>query len=39
MNPNGLTAAHHSLPFGTKVLVKNLSKGGSYGLSKSPRLL
>ena len=25
MNPNELTAAHRSLPFGTKVLVENLS--------------
>jgi rare lipoprotein A len=27
MNPNELTAAHRSLPFGTKVLVENLSNG------------
>ncbi len=25
--PNGLTAAHRTLPFGTKVLVKNLRNG------------
>jgi rare lipoprotein A len=25
--PNGLTAAHRSLPFGTKVLVKNIRNG------------
>jgi rare lipoprotein A len=29
MNPNELTAAHRSLPFGTKVLVENLSNGKS----------
>ena len=29
MNPNELTAAHRSLPFGTRVLVKNLSNGHS----------
>jgi len=29
MNPNALTAAHRSLPFGTKVLVENLSNGRS----------
>lgn len=29
MNPNELTAAHRSLPFGTKVLVENLSNGRS----------
>jgi rare lipoprotein A len=28
-NPNGLTAAHRSLPFGTKVLVTNLKNGKS----------
>ena len=28
-NPNGLTAAHRSLPFGTKVLVTNLNNGKS----------
>jgi rare lipoprotein A len=27
MNPSALTAAHRSLPFGTKVLVENLSNG------------
>lgn len=27
MNPSELTAAHRSLPFGTKVLVENLSNG------------
>ena len=27
MNPNDLTAAHRSLPFGTRVLVENLSNG------------
>ncbi len=29
MNPNELTAAHRSLPFGTKVLVENLANGRS----------
>jgi rare lipoprotein A len=29
MNPNELTAAHRSLPFGTKVLVENLTNGRS----------
>jgi len=29
MNPNALTAAHRSLPFGTKVRVENLSNGRS----------
>lgn len=29
MNPNELTAAHRSLPFGTRVLVENLSNGRS----------
>jgi rare lipoprotein A len=29
MNPNELTAAHRSLPFGTRVLVENLSNGQS----------
>jgi rare lipoprotein A len=29
MNPEELTAAHRSLPFGTKVLVQNLSNGRS----------
>ena len=28
-NPNGLTAAHRNLPFGTKVLVTNLHNGKS----------
>ncbi len=28
-NPNGLTAAHRSLPFGTRVLVTNLKNGKS----------
>ncbi len=28
-DPNGLTAAHRTLPFGTKVLVTNLSNGKS----------
>ena len=28
-NPNGLTAAHRSLPFGTKVQVTNLKTGRS----------
>lgn len=27
MNPSELTAAHRSLPFGTKVLVENLNNG------------
>jgi rare lipoprotein A len=27
MNPSAMTAAHRSLPFGTKVLVENLSNG------------
>lgn len=26
-NPNGMTAAHRSLPFGTRVLVKNVRNG------------
>ena len=29
MNPSALTAAHRSLPFGTKVLVENLRNGRS----------
>ena len=29
MNPSEMTAAHRSLPFGTKVLVENLSNGKS----------
>src|SRR5262245_29098333 len=29
MNPNDLTAAHRSLPFGTRVLVESLSIGQS----------
>src|SRR4026207_2110628 len=29
MNPSELTAAHRSLPFGTRVLVENLSNGRS----------
>lgn len=29
MNPTALTAAHRSLPFGTRVLVENLSNGRS----------
>jgi rare lipoprotein A len=29
MNPNALTAAHRSLPFGSKVLVENLRNGRS----------
>ena len=29
MNPSALTAAHRSLPFGSKVLVENLSNGRS----------
>ena len=29
MNPNELTAAHRSLPFGTRVLVENLNNGRS----------
>jgi rare lipoprotein A len=29
MNPNELTAAHRSLPFGTRVLVENLANGRS----------
>jgi peptidoglycan lytic transglycosylase len=29
MNPSEMTAAHRSLPFGTKVLVENLSNGRS----------
>lgn len=28
-NPNGMTAAHRKLPFGTKVRVKNLATGKS----------
>ncbi len=28
-NPNGMTAAHRSLPFGTRVLVKNIRNGRS----------
>ena len=29
MDPGAMTAAHRSLPFGTKVLVENLSNGRS----------
>ena len=29
MNPSEMTAAHRSLPFGTKVLVENLTNGRS----------
>ncbi len=29
MNPSALTAAHRSLPFGTRVLVRNLDNGRS----------
>ena len=29
MNPSEMTAAHRSLPFGTKVLVENLNNGRS----------
>jgi rare lipoprotein A len=29
MNPSGLTAAHRSLPFGTRVVVENLNNGQS----------
>lgn len=29
MNPNAMTAAHRSLPFGTKVRVKNVRNGRS----------
>jgi rare lipoprotein A len=29
MNPSALTAAHRSLPFGTRVLVENLNNGRS----------
>jgi rare lipoprotein A len=29
MNPSEMTAAHRSLPFGTRVLVENLSNGRS----------
>jgi hypothetical protein len=30
-NPNGITAAHRNLPFGTKVHVTNLSNGKNGG--------
>jgi rare lipoprotein A len=37
MNPNALTAAHRSLPFGTKVLVENLSNGHSVTVTINDR--
>lgn len=36
-NPNGLTAAHRSLPFGTRVLVTNLHNGRSVVVRISDR--
>jgi rare lipoprotein A len=37
MNPSALTAAHRSLPFGTKVLVENLSNGRSVKVTINDR--
>ena len=37
MNPSALTAAHRSLPFGTKVLVENLSNGRSVTVTINDR--
>lgn len=37
MNPSALTAAHRSLPFGTRVLVENLSNGRSVVLRVNDR--
>lgn len=37
MNPSAMTAAHRSLPFGTKVLVENLSNGKSVVLRINDR--
>jgi rare lipoprotein A len=37
MNPSAMTAAHRSLPFGTKVLVENLSNGKSCGSTTADR--
>ena len=37
MNPSALTAAHRSLPFGTKVLVENLSNGRSITVTINDR--
>jgi rare lipoprotein A len=36
-NPNGLTAAHRSLPFGTRVLVTNQSNGRSVTVTINDR--
>ncbi|MBW4521005.1 MAG: septal ring lytic transglycosylase RlpA family protein [Scytolyngbya sp. HA4215-MV1] len=37
-NPNGLTAAHHSLPFGTQVRVTNVKNGHSVVVRINDRL-
>ena len=37
MNPSAMTAAHRSLPFGTKVLVENLSNGRSVTVTINDR--
>ena len=37
MNPNGMTAAHRTLPFGSKVRVKNPSNGRSVVLKINDR--
>ncbi len=37
MNPSAMTAAHRSLPFGTKVLVENLSNGRSVVVTINDR--
>ncbi|MBW4472421.1 MAG: septal ring lytic transglycosylase RlpA family protein [Stenomitos rutilans HA7619-LM2] len=37
-NPNGLTAAHHSLPFGTQVRVTNVKNGRSVVVRINDRL-
>ncbi len=37
-NPNGLTAAHHSLPFGTQVRVTNVKNGQSVVVRINDRL-
>jgi rare lipoprotein A len=37
MNPSALTAAHRSLPFGTRVLVQNLSNGRSVVVTINDR--
>jgi rare lipoprotein A len=37
MNPSAMTAAHRSLPFGTKVMVENLSNGKSVLVTNNDR--